>query len=130
MEWTEVLIDLFEVCVIPLLGVATTYLVLFLKSKINALKEASKSDKVDKYLSMLSNTVENAVLATTQTYVEALKKSGSFDATAQKMAFEITYKAVMSSLTDEAKKYLAEVTTDLEQYITEMIEAKVKTTKN
>lgn len=130
MEWTEILIDLFEVCVIPLLGVATTYLVLFLKSKINALKETSKSDKVDKYLSMLSNTVENAVLATTQTYVDALKKNGSFDATAQKMAFEITYKAVMSSLTDEAKKYLAEVTTDLDQYVTEMIEAKVKTTKN
>lgn len=130
MEWTEILIDLFEVCIIPLLGVATTYLVLFLKSKINALKETSKSDKVDKYLSMLNDTVENAVLATTQTYVDELKKNGSFDATAQRMAFEITYKTIMSSLTDEAKKYLAEVTTDLEQYVTEMIEAKVKTTKN
>jgi hypothetical protein len=40
-----------------------------------------------KYTSMLFETIRDCVSATTQTYVEGLKKQGKFDEAAQKVAF-------------------------------------------
>ena len=37
---------------------------------------------------MLSQTITDCVLATNQTYVDTLKAQGSFDAEAQKIAFD------------------------------------------
>jgi hypothetical protein len=79
---------------------------------------------------MLNDTIANAVLATTQTYVESLKKQNKFDEEAQKIAFKQTYEAVMKVLTAEAMKYITESVGDLETYVTNQIEAQVKLTKN
>ena len=78
---------------------------------------------------MLSDTVINCVIATNQTYVEALKNKNAFDAEAQKVAFEMTYNAVINVLNDDAKKYLTNVYGDLSIYITNMIEAEVNRNK-
>ena len=78
---------------------------------------------------MLSDTITECVIATTQTYVEALKKEGKFDKAAQETAFNKTYTAVLAILSDEAKKYLTEAVGDLNLYITQQIEAEVKLTK-
>lgn len=129
MHYVEILTQVFEVCIVPILGLLTTFVVLYIKNKINALKATTNNDLAQKYLTMLERTVENCVLATNQTYVEALKGKNAFDATAQKMALEITYNAVMGTLTEEAKKYLAEATDDLPQFVTELIEAKVNSSK-
>ena len=39
---------------------------------------------------MLNETITKCVIATTQTYVETLKKEGKFDKTAQETAFSKT----------------------------------------
>ena len=79
---------------------------------------------------MLNETITKCVIATTQTYVETLKKEGKFDKTAQETAFSKTYTAVLAILSDEAKKYLTEAVGDLNLYITQQIEAEVKLTKS
>ena len=78
---------------------------------------------------MIADTISACVLATNQTYVEALKKEGSFTAEAQKEAFALTYDAVMSILTEEAKVYLANLYGDVTAYITAKIEAEVNKSK-
>lgn len=78
---------------------------------------------------MLEDTIIQCVLATTQTYVENLKKEGAFDADAQKIAFTKTYTNVMKIFSDEAKEYLTEALGDLEAYVYNRIEANVKLTK-
>ena len=78
---------------------------------------------------MLTDTITTCVIATNQTYVESLKKQGRFDAEAQKEAFKLTYNAVMSVLTDEAKNYLTSIYGDLTAYITSRIEAEVNVSK-
>ena len=78
---------------------------------------------------MLAVTIENCVIATNQTYVEALKAAGKFDAEAQKTAFNMTKNAVMAILSDEAKKYLETAVGDLNEYITQQIEAAVNVNK-
>jgi hypothetical protein len=79
---------------------------------------------------MFGDTVVACVRATNQTYVETLKKQGKFDANAQQVAFEMTYKAVMDILTDEAKEYLINMCGDLDAFLTTRIEAEVNNTKN
>ena len=75
---------------------------------------------------MLDETIANVVLATTQTYVDSLKKQGKFDLDAQKIAFKQTYDAVMKVLTADAIEYITASVGDLETYITNKIEANVK----
>ena len=129
MDWMTILNQVLDICIFPLLGLLTTYLVMFIRKKIGELQEKSHNETIDKYLGLLSTTVVNCVLATKQTYVDALKGQNAFTAEAQKIAFDKTYEAVMASLTEEAKKYLSEVTNDLNVFVKEQIEATVAKTK-
>jgi len=129
MEWLNLLADIFEVCIIPLLAVLTTYLVKYIQVKSTEITTQSDNVLVDKYTTMLADTISACVLATNQTYVESLKKQGAFDVEAQKVAFNMTLEAVMNILSDEAKEYLSEAFGDLNSYITSQIEASVNVNK-
>ncbi len=129
MEWLPLLYQILEVCVIPLLGILTAYFVKWVNAKSAEIQHKVDNDTADKYIAMLDDTICACVIATTQTYVEALKKDNAFTKEAQKEAFDLTFNAVMSVLTDEAKKYLSEVYGDLTAYITNKIEAEVSLNK-
>lgn len=129
MDWIVMLYQIFELCVIPFLGVLTMYLVQFIRKKSQEITDKTDSELADKYIRMLTDTITTCVIATNQTYVESLKKQGKFDAEAQKEAFKLTYNAVMAVLTDEAKHYLAAIYGDLTAYITTRIEAEVNVSK-
>ena len=131
MSETAVLMirEIIEVCLIPLLGVLVTYLVKYIGIKSKELEASTDNELAKKYISLLSSTITNCVIATNQTYVETLKKQGKFDAEAQKEAFNMTLNAVMALLTDEAKQYLSEIYGDLNTYITNQIEATVNQNK-
>ena len=129
MNWMNILTQLFEIVIFPLLGVGTIYLINLIKTKIQELKQSKEDELYHKYLNMVENTITSCVLATTQTYVEALKKQNAFDIEAQKIAFEKTYTNVMKILSDEAKEYLTSVIGDLEIFIYNKIEAEVNLTK-
>ena len=125
MPWNELLTTIFELCLFPLLGALTIYLVSLIRAKADGVKKQTNNELAKKYLDMLEVTVVNCVLTTNQTYVDALKAQGAFDAEAQKVAFQKTYEAVSASLTEEGNKYLAEITNDIPAFISEMIEAQV-----
>lgn len=129
MDWMNILSQLFEIVIFPLLGIGTAYLIMLIKSKIQELKQKKDNELYHKYLTMLENTIIDCVLATTQTYVEALKNEGKFDADAQKIAFTKTYTNVMNILSNDAKEYLETALGDLEVYVYNKIEAEVKLTK-
>lgn len=126
----ELISQIMEIVVIPLLGIITTYIVKLVNVKINEISSTKHNELEQKYLNMLNETITKCVIATTQTYVETLKKEGKFDKTAQETAFNKTYTAVLAILSDEAKKYLTEAVEDLDLYITQQIEAEVKLTKS
>lgn len=129
MDWLNILGQVFEILVFPALIAAAGYFVTWIHAKKEELKAKTKNDTVDKYIDMLDATISECVLATTQTYVDTLKKEGKFDGEAQKVAFQKTFDAVMSVLTEDAKEYLSTATSDLTAYITNKIEANVKNTK-
>lgn len=126
MNTMELLQQIFEVCLFPLLGVLTTFLILFINKKSQELKATTDNELYHKYIDMLKQTVVNCVIATNQTYVDSLKRQGKFDLEAQKEAFNRTYSQVMLILADDAKIYLESAVGDLNAYVTNMIETQVK----
>ena len=74
---------------------------------------------------MIVDTVTRCVIATNQTYVDALKKEGSFDKEAQEIAFQKTFNAVMAILSEDMKQYIIETFGDLQVYLFQLIEAQV-----
>ena len=125
----EMLAQIFEVCIIPLLGVLTAYFIKFVNAKSAEIGTKVENETQKKYLEMLNSTITDCVIATTQTYVDSLKKQGTFDAEAQKVAFTMTYESVVKLLTDEATEYLNVAVGDLQLYITQKIEAEVNLNK-
>ena len=122
----EILQQIFELCVIPLLGILTTYLVKLIRKKNKELDEKVSNNISKKYIDMLADTITDCVISTNQTYVDALKEANAFDKEAQKKAFELTYNKIMNVLTEDAKEYLTTIYGDLEIYITTKIESEVK----
>lgn len=125
----EILVQIFELCIVPLLGILTAHFIDYLKAKKAQVQTTNDINLKTKYTAMLLDTISTCVAATNQTYVESLKQQGKFDAEAQKIAFESTYEEVFKVLTDEAKIYLANVYGDLSLYIQQKIEAEVKNQK-
>lgn len=117
--------QLFQVCLIPMLGALTTFIVIWIKAKSTELQKKINSDILNKYVQMATDTITNCVIATNQTYVNSLKEQGKFDEAAQKEAFQRTYQAVLLILSDDAKEYLNNAFGDLNKYLQEKIESTV-----
>lgn len=129
MEYNELMKQIFEICLFPLLGILTAFLIIFISKKAQEIKIKVDNDLYNKYIDMLQQTIINCVVATNQTYVDALKAEGKFDSEAQKIAFQKTYDAVMAILSDDAKTYLNEAIGDLQTYIINQIETEVNFNK-
>lgn len=123
------LMQIIEICIIPLLGILTKYFIDFLNAKRLELQAKTDSQIDKKYTDMIYQTVVNCVITTNQTYVNSLKNSQSFDAKAQKAAFDKTMDAILTILSDDAKNYIRETTGDLNTYLTQLIEAEVNKRK-
>lgn len=129
MNWSELISNIFQVCLLPLLGILTRYLVAFIAMKSEEMKQKTDNEIAQKYLQMATDTITACVIATNQTYVESLKAQGKFDKEAQEVAFNKTLEAVLALMNDEVKEYITEVFGDLNTYLTTQIEAAVNGTK-
>lgn len=129
MEINELIASIFQVCILPLLGILTTYFIQWVKAKMAEMKANTENLMYQKYIDMLDDTIVNCVAATNQTYVESLKAQNAFDLEAQKEAFRLTSEAVLKILNEEAQEYLSAAVGDLTTYITQKIEAEVKLNK-
>ena len=118
-----------ELFLTALLTVLAKFLISYFNSKINEAKAKTDSEILNKYLDMINSTITDCVIATNQTYVEALKNKDMFDAVAQREAFNKTLEAVKTLLTEEAITYLQTLTDDTDLYLETLIEAEVNKNK-
>ena len=127
--WLEFLKDVLEVCIVPIIGVIGGYIIAFINKKRDQMIAKTEDETLEKYITLLDKLIIDCVIATKQTYVEALKGKDMFDEVAQKEALDMTFKAVKSLLTERATQYLAEAFADLDGYIKFKIEAEVNKNK-
>jgi len=125
----ELIQQIFTLVLIPLAGILVRFLVVFLEAKCTELQSRTDNEKAKKYMSMITDTITRCVITTNQTYVDALKEQGEFDEAAQKIAFQKTLNAVMSILTEDTKHYIEEITSDMQEYLIQLIESEVNKNK-
>lgn len=105
------------------------YFLVYLNKKKKALQQDLNNDIASKYLDMIEQTIADCVIATNQTYVEALKKQDAFTPEAQEVAFQKTLNSVLAILTDDCKEYLETITNDVNSYLEAKIESQVNLVK-
>lgn len=129
MEYKELLPVIIQTVLIPLLIALTGFIVKWINAKANQLKEKAADDRYFLYIDILQELVTKAVIMVNQTYVDELKKTNSFSKEAQVEAFRKVYETVMTSLSEDVVVYLQQIISNLDDYITVLIESSVKEQK-
>lgn len=122
---TPALIDALALIIAALAG----YLITYINKKKKALEVETDNEKTKAYLDIIEKTIVDCVNATNQTFVETLKKEGKFTKEAQEEAFNKTLQSVKAILSKDCLEYLSLITTDVNTYIYNKIEAEVKNAK-
>lgn len=123
----EILLNIISVVVtavvIPLISLLGTKLYQLINTKIS-------NEKGAKCLTEATDIVLNAVRSVFQTYVESLKKSGSFNKEAQVQALNLAKDIVLAQLSEETKNYITKNYGDLNEWLKTSIEAGINKLKN
>lgn len=119
----NVLATVVTAIILPLISFLGYKLSAFLSTKI-------KNEKAANFLKQASEIVLNAVRSVFQTYVESLKKSGSFNSEAQKIAFNLAKNIITKQMTEELKTFIITNYGDLDEWIRNQIEASINLLKN
>ena len=123
MNWAEIGTQV----ILGIIGVLLTGLGTLITFLIN---KYIKNDKLKTILSSLNETVRNAVSEVYQTYVEALKKDGMFDAEKQKEALNKALEIIKTNLPTDVMTWVQENYTDIDAYFKSLVEAAIGLLKN
>lgn len=123
MNWAEIGTQI----IVGIIGVLLTGLGTLITFLIN---KYIKNDKLKTILSSLNETVKNAVSEVYQTYVEALKKDGMFDAEKQKEALNKALEIIKTNLPTDVMNWVKENYSDIDSYFKSQIEAAIGLLKN
>lgn len=123
----EIILNIISVVVttviLPLISYAGARFIAWLNTKI-------KDENAKQQLTVATGIVTNAVRSVFQTYVEALKKNGTFDKESQKVALIKAKNDALAQMSDEIKDYISKNYGDLETWIITQIESTINILKN
>lgn len=88
------------------------------------------NEKSKNIINDITSTIQMAVQDTYQSFVENLKKSGSFDSEKQKEALNMAKNKILDLLSTEGKDYIVQTYGDIEKWITSKIESVIYVSKN
>lgn len=116
MDWAELINTALPVIIsaviIPLLVAAG-----------KALSKYLKTEQQKKYYDMACDAVITAVAETMMTFVDAMKKAGTWDAAAAKKAFDLAKAKAVKIMGAAALQAMPEIVMDFEAWLTAQIEA-------
>ena len=123
MDWngiaTEIILGVVGL-VMSALGILITYLI----------NKYIKNDELKGIINSLNELVRNSVLEVYQTYVEALKKGGIFNETAQNEALERCLVLINRNMPEKVHAWLEANYGDIEAYLKSLIESQIGLLKN
>lgn len=125
----EFVFTLLQAVLSVAIPIATAYLVSFLKKKSAQAQTQIENDTAKHYLDEITNAVTTAVTATSQTYVDALKKDNAFTKEAQLEALNKAKDTALSILSPAAVQFISEVYGDLNNFLVAKIEETVRVQK-
>ena len=126
----EFLKELFFAVITAAVPVLTAYIVVLIRKVGENAAANTESIQAKTYITEAAEAIAAAVAATNQTYVDALKNAGKFDAEAQKEAAQKALAACLTSISPAAQEFIERAYGDIREYLTTRIEAEVRKQKN
>lgn len=126
----EFLSTLLQAVLIAAIPVISAFIGKGVKVFANHLSAQTDNELAKKYLKEAADAIEEAVAFTNQTYVDTLKKSGTFTEENQEEARKKSLDKAIALLTADARKFLEEAYGDLNSYLLNRIEPEVRRQKN
>lgn len=125
-EWMGLAFTLFA---IPVLGLLSRSFITYIKRKIADVEQRIGNDAVNQLLALAENAIESAVTAVNQTFVENMKKQGTFDASAMAESFRMAKDKALAIIGEQAKNGLKLALGDIEAWLEARIEYYVNRSK-
>lgn len=126
----EMLLELLYAVITVAIPIISAYAISAIKKTGENAAADTSYIKMQGYISEITDAVSNAVAATSQTYVDALKQAGTFDKRAQEEAAHRALVACCSSITPAATEFIESAYGDVKEYLMNKIEAEVRKQKN
>lgn len=126
---TNLLMELLYIVLIGAIPIVSKYLIQQIDAKKNEILKNDKAENFQNSIDGAMSLVEKVVDYVSQTYVDALKKEGKFDATAQQNAYNKAVDALEKLMDDDMKHVLINVYGDLSTWMKVAIESYIKSRK-
>ena len=124
--------DIVQAC-IPIICLIITaggaYIVALMKRETMKIEQQLDNEIASKYIEMANECVAQAVLYTSQVFVDSLKTNGAFNKEKQKEAFEMSKQKFLEIMSDTAIEALNEIYGDLDIWLETKIEQVCRETK-
>lgn len=125
----ELLFQILQAVIIAVVPIISAYAVKLIKQTAEKIKTDADTEKEKSYIAEIAKAISDAVAATSQTFVDALKKNGEFTLEAQQEAAEKALTACLASISPAAKAFLEQLYGDVNAYLANKIEAEVRRQK-
>lgn len=125
----ELLFQIMQAVIIAVIPIVTTYAIKWIKQAAENAKANTDNVKVQGYLEEIANAISDAVAATSQTFVDALKEAGKFTKEAQEEAAKKALNACLASISPAATAFIEAAYGDVKEYLANKIEAEVRKQK-
>lgn len=129
MNFKEMIEQVMYTVITGILPVVTVFIVTYLKTKVKENTEKIKNDELQKYLDAATEAISIAVITISQTYVDSMKKAGTFDEAAQKEAKRMAIEKAKELITEDTRKAIEMLYSDFDKYLDAMIESIVRESK-
>lgn len=126
----ELIGAVITVCVIPMLGIITKYVITYIQSKTAEIEHKMNNETMEKYLKIAEDAVCTAVTAVNQTLVEVLKENGKFDKEAQQEAFTKAKEQALAIMGSAAQETVNQAYGDINVWLNNKIEYYVNKSKS
>lgn len=123
------LTELLVAVVTAVIPVLTAFLVAYIRKVKDKAVAATDSTRRQWYAQEIAEAVSAAVSATSQTYVDELKKAGEFTVEAQKEAARKALAACLAAISPQAREFVEQMYGDIAAYLGTRIEAEVRAQK-
>lgn len=123
----EILLNIISVIVtavvIPLITWTGSELIRWLNTK-------TKNAKAEEYIRTATDIITNAVRTVFQTYVDSLKKSGSFNEGAQRIALLKAKGIILEQMSDGVREFISANYGDFDNWLETRIESSIDKLRN
>ncbi len=122
--------EIFTQVIISLILGIISYLAIFVHKQISDLiNNKVKNEKIKNCLETANSIVEQSVFCVTQTYVDELKKQGSFDCNAHKTALSKAKNIACDMLTSDVLEVIRSTYGDFDEWLNTKIEEVIQKSK-